>query len=270
MDIIKIDLVDTIFNIKTNPACVKITLFFTLFIFQINNLFTQQSDDVLLKRSKEFTPLQVITGDTLVKERSADSRTALPGGALEIFSPEQDSAYFNDLRLNIPVSSRIELSLDLHSRKIMERILAEQSKGFFAAQSNLASIPRELFIPSSREKFLYDYNLKMAQTVPFVSNPSDLGLKVPLSDIGAILGITEDVSPVINYKLDYAVEVEIVVYSLNAAVIATLFEGVQPAGNYTITWNGRDDKGRKVPSGDYVAEVRIGKQKFIRKRILIP
>ncbi len=263
-------MINTIFNIKDNQNTVKILLFLLLPIINTNYLFSHYSDDILIKRPKEISPLQVITGDTLANDRSIDSRTALPGGALEIFTPEQDSAYFNDLRLSIPISSRIEFSLDLHSRKIMERILADQSKGFFAAQSNLASIPRELFIPSATEKFQYDYNLKMSQTVPFISNPSDLGFRVPLSDIGTVLGLTEDVSPVINYKLDYAVEVEIVVYSLNAVLVATLFEGVQPAGNYTITWNGRDDKGRKVPAGDYVAELRIGKQKFIRKRILIP
>jgi len=84
-------------------------------------------------------------------------------------------------------------------------------------------------------------------------------MKVALGDIAQFFGLAEDVSPVIKYNLDFATEVQIVIYSVNASVVATLFDGHQPAGNYSITWNGRDDKGRKLPSGDYVAEVRIGK-----------
>ncbi len=258
---------DSIFKII---ILIKMTLF--LFFILVSNtlLYSKSNDDKILERKPEYTPTQRILGDTLQQDRTSDTKTALPGGAVENYTPEQDSAYFNAIKLNIPVSSRIGLSLDLHSRRIMEKMIAEQSGGIYTAQRNLSAIPPELFIPSAREQVLYDYNIQMAQTVPFISNPSNLGLRVPLSAIGAFLGLTEDVSPVINYKLDYAVDVEIVIYSLNAAVVAVLFEGVQPASVYTITWNGKDDKGRKVTSGDYIAEVRIGKQKFIRKRILIP
>ena len=64
--------------------------------------------------------------------------------------------------------------------------------------------------------------------------------------------------------------VEVVVYSPQARVIAVLLKMHQPTGKYQITWNGRDEKGRRMPTGDYVAEVRLGDERFVRKRIQIP
>jgi flagellar hook assembly protein FlgD len=56
---------------------------------------------------------------------------------------------------------------------------------------------------------------------------------------------------------------------MNAVIIATMFDGIQSPGDFTYTWNGRDDSGRLLPVGDYVGEVRIGKEKLIRKRIYL-
>ncbi|MBR3090812.1 MAG: hypothetical protein IKH10_02320, partial [Bacteroidetes bacterium] len=84
-----------------------------------------------------------------------------------------------------------------------------------------------------------------------------------------LLGIIEDTSPEIKYSLGMIADVEIVIYSVQAKVIATIFKGTQRPGSYKITWNQRDDKGKKMPYGDYIAEVRIGTDRFVRKRIVI-
>jgi flagellar basal-body rod modification protein FlgD len=96
------------------------------------------------------------------------------------------------------------------------------------------------------------------------------GLQIPLSAIGAFLGLTEDVSPVISYSLESSAEVEVVVYSVQALVIRTLLTAKQYPGSYSITWDGKNDKGIIMPKGDYVAEVRIGKDRIVRKRIVVP
>jgi len=134
---------------------------------------------------------------------------------------------------------------------------------------NINNIPREFFIPTGNEVVQHEINRQMSMYIPGINNLSPYGAKISFADIGSMFGLTEDVSPVITYRLDYYVEVEVVIYSIRAVVIATLFEGKQPPGPYKITWNGRDDNGRKMPRGDYIGEVRIGKERLIRKRIVI-
>ena len=50
-------------------------------------------------------------------------------------------------------------------------------------------------------------------------------------------------------------------------VVATLFKGNQEPGTYTITWNGRSQDGKPVMPGEYIAEVRLGSERIMRKRI---
>jgi flagellar hook assembly protein FlgD len=95
------------------------------------------------------------------------------------------------------------------------------------------------------------------------------GLKIPLGAIGKLLGLVQDVSPKMAFELDYNAEVEIVIYSVQASVVATIFKGSKKPGYHTYTWNGRNDQGKKMPPGDYIGEIRIGNRKYIRKRIVI-
>jgi flagellar hook assembly protein FlgD len=38
---------------------------------------------------------------------------------------------------------------------------------------------------------------------------------------------------------------------------------------YELEWDGRDDKGRAMPAGDYVIEVRVGTDETYRKRVVL-
>jgi flagellar hook assembly protein FlgD len=82
--------------------------------------------------------------------------------------------------------------------------------------------------------------------------------------------LTEDVSPVIKFSVEYADEIDITIYSIQAIAVTTIFKGNLMPGNYKYVWNGRDDKGKKMKPGDYIAEVKMGKYKFYRKRIVVP
>ncbi|MBK9249328.1 MAG: hypothetical protein IPM69_14750, partial [Ignavibacteria bacterium] len=138
------------------------------------------------------------------------------------------------------------------------------------ARQNL-EIPPEYFKPSSQEIASYNYHIARSQDIPgSFPKTAGAGLQIPLSSIWAFFGLTEDVSPVIRYDVEYSMNVEVVVYSPQARVIAVLLKMHQPTGKYQITWNGRDEKGRRMPTGDYVAEVRLGDERFVRKRIQIP
>lgn len=258
-------------NIRTTYLYIFLGILFHLIIPNESSAALQQDSLLLLtKPPRELKSVDIIKGDTVDLNMPKNDDKTLPGGSEIEYTAEQDSAYIRDLKLSMPIGSRIEYSLSLHDRRINEMIEISQKSPWGTAIANLENIPKELYKPGAVEKVLYDYNLQAAQTIPFVYTPNPYGLKIPLSDIGVFFGLTEDVSPVIKYELDFAADVEIVIYSLSAAVIAKLFDGHQSAGKYTISWNGRNDKGMKMPSGDYIAEVRIGKVKYVRKRILIP
>lgn len=193
----------------------------------------------------------------------------LPGEFFFQTTPEQDSAYFRALRARIPSSTRFSLDLKRFESDI--RLMGELNKGtpLDIARKNL-DLPSEYFIPSQREFALYELNQKLSTYVPYIRTSQPFGFKANLSDIGKLLGLIEDVSPVLTYEVDTYTDVEVVVYSIQARVVSTIFSGKQSPGKYTYTWNVRDDAGRIMPPGDYIGEIRIGRSKFIRKRIYIP
>lgn len=225
----------------------------------------------ILIRPRQFTPAQILTGDTLSADTSSKVELiTAPGSNDYAFSPEQDTAFARAVRLGIPPGTLTQIHAQMYARGWAD----EQNKGerpaWETAMKNL-EIPADYYLPSARERTLYAYGIAQSQYIPNVSpykNPNP-GIQIPLSSIAAFFGLEEDVSPVMQYNVDYTAEVQIVVYSPQAKVIATVFDGRQFAGKYRITWNGRDDSGRRMPPGDYVSEVRIGKDRYIRKHIVL-
>ncbi len=55
----------------------------------------------------------------------------------------------------------------------------------------------------------------------------------------------------IRYELPYNSNVTLAVFDLTGRHVATLDTGVNTAGEYTVSWNGRDNAGNRVPSGIY-------------------
>jgi hypothetical protein len=228
------------------------------------------STKTILLRPK-LTPLETITGDSLSDDNSSKveiiERT---GGNQYPFTPEQDTAYYRALRLHTPTNTLAQHHARLFSGIWSEMHLRSQKTPWDIARQNL-EIPADYYKPSSQDRALYAYNIAKSQEIPTgLGRTPGTGLQIPLSDIYAFFGLTEDVSPVINYVVEFPMNVEVVVYSPQARVIAVIIKGKQNPGNYRVTWNGRDEKGRKMPSGDYVAEVRLGNEQFVRKRIQIP
>jgi hypothetical protein len=248
--------------------------FYLLFIFincnsNSEELPTVNTSNNFLENHRTFKTLDLVKGDTLDKN-SNDYNTRMPGGFNYEFTPEQDSAYYRALRHRLPVTTRLNFDLNSFANAIAAEMQKLEDEPWRIAMKSLQAVPDEFFIPSDVEKVQFESNIRMSQYIPHIPTLYPYGLKVGVGDVLTFLGLMEDVSPVIKYKLDYQDEIEIVVYSINATVIATLFNGIQVPGSYSITWNGRDDKGRRILSGDYIAEVRIGKERYIRKRIVIP
>lgn len=75
--------------------------------------------------------------------------------------------------------------------------------------------------------------------------------------------------PRISYRVRQSARVQAVVYSTTALIVRRLLDQEQRPGTYEIEWDGRDDKGRLLESGDYVLEVRVGNENVYRKRVIL-
>lgn len=72
----------------------------------------------------------------------------------------------------------------------------------------------------------------------------------------------------IEYSLDKASNVTLRIYDLLGREVKTLITKNQPSGKYTITWDGSDKVGIKVPSGLYFYKLETGDKVEVRKMLL--
>jgi hypothetical protein len=74
---------------------------------------------------------------------------------------------------------------------------------------------------------------------------------------------------ILSYGLPVAGEVQLKVFDAAGRCVRTLAQGPQAAGRYSVTWNGRDDKGRQLANGVYFVGLRAGEQRLQRKATLL-
>jgi Tol biopolymer transport system component len=74
---------------------------------------------------------------------------------------------------------------------------------------------------------------------------------------------------VIRFDLPSSGMAEMILYNLAGQKIATLVQGLRPAGTHTLHWDGRDDDGRDLASGMYLYQLQAGGQVQMRKLVLI-
>ena len=74
-------------------------------------------------------------------------------------------------------------------------------------------------------------------------------------------------STTIRYELPSPAKVKIIVYDLNGEKIASLVDNYQAAGEYNVTWNGKNDFGQDVASGIYFYSVQAGSFNQVNKMI---
>lgn len=201
-----------------------------------------------------------IRQDSLTQLESETQRS------VEEYIREQDSLYRLQKNLDIPARTRLLANLQYSENEWNYRLDITKGKPWNLAMKNL-QLPAHVWTPNPVDLVHRELSKQEAFYVPFVNTYNPYGLKIPLDAIATFFGLTEDTSPEITYTLDYTSEVKIVVFSVQATAVATIFESVQQAGRYSITWNGRDDKGKPLPPGDYIAEIRIGNERYRLKRI---
>ena len=74
---------------------------------------------------------------------------------------------------------------------------------------------------------------------------------------------------VIRFALPTNENVELMLYNLAGQQVATLVKGLRQAGNYAITWDGRDDAGRALATGTYLYSLQAGDRIETRKLTLL-
>ncbi|MBU3699466.1 MAG: hypothetical protein FGM33_05565 [Candidatus Kapabacteria bacterium] len=223
-----------------------------------------QQPTSVLQQPRPLSPTEFITSDT-----SQSIRTGIPGQVQAPSSRDQDSLYRSAMELQITAQARFAMSVRETSALLMLSARENARRTIWDQIDETMNIPASIFKPRDQEVTQYQLTIANAMYVPGVLlRPMGTGnVQVSFSDIAKVFGIGEDVSPVIRYVVDARLPVEIVIYSTQAMIISTIFSGVQDPGTYTITWNGRAQDGKPVSTGEYIAEVRLGQERIMRKRI---
>ncbi len=73
----------------------------------------------------------------------------------------------------------------------------------------------------------------------------------------------------IDYTLPYAQDVNFTIYDVCGQKVKTFIDEYQDAGQFSVTWTGCDDKGRKLAAGIYFGRIEVGKNAVTNKLILI-
>jgi hypothetical protein len=73
----------------------------------------------------------------------------------------------------------------------------------------------------------------------------------------------------IEYGLPRATSADVSVYDATGSRVRTLVHGEQPAGRYTLTWDGRDDRARSLANGIYFVQMQAGDYRSRQKATLL-
>jgi len=64
--------------------------------------------------------------------------------------------------------------------------------------------------------------------------------------------------------------VSLELYDLSGRLVRTLVRAVQPAGEYRVACDGRDDRGQSLASGLYFVRLSAGASQQVRRLIILP
>ncbi|MDO9390237.1 MAG: S8 family serine peptidase [bacterium] len=73
----------------------------------------------------------------------------------------------------------------------------------------------------------------------------------------------------ISYQLPAENRVALKVYNVAGQLVRTLVNSKQPAGSYSVKWDGRDDGRRQLAAGVYLYRLEAGESRFTKKLVMI-
>jgi hypothetical protein len=76
-------------------------------------------------------------------------------------------------------------------------------------------------------------------------------------------------STAIPYRLNRPVHVHVTIHNVAGRLVQSLHDGVVPAGEHVVEWNGQDRSGRRVDSGIYFCRLRAGGATQVRQILFL-
>lgn len=101
------------------------------------------------------------------------------------------------------------------------------------------------------------------------------GTGVPPDDMPTVVSMSQnapnpfDASTGISYALPTDTEVLLQVYSVGGRLVRTLVDGMQPAGRWSVAWDGMNENERPVANGVYFYLLRTGEKTVTKRMVLI-
>lgn len=134
----------------------------------------------------------------------------------------------------------------------------------------------------------YDVNATGGLVLPRIPDETGLRYTLYVGDPAALPVVEEDLSTiprdyelhqnypnpfnsstVIEFSLPVPQEVKVEIYNILGQRVSVLIEGVLPAGNHVLTWDGSGKNGRQVESGVYFCRMTAGRFTASRKMVLL-
>lgn len=73
----------------------------------------------------------------------------------------------------------------------------------------------------------------------------------------------------ISYDLPKTSDVRISIFDASGSLIKTLVETSQPAGHFSVIWDGKDKQGKQLANGIYFIRMKADTHEFLRKAVLL-
>ena len=148
-----------------------------------------------------------------------------------------------------------------HWRSIV-KVMASHPENFFVIWTNAPLVANAT---SDEEAVLSDQFCHWAKDTLATGNDSVFG-PFPLDQ-----NYPNPFNPgtTIHYSVKKFGQVKLAVYNILGKLVRTLVNNEQPAGEYKIFWDGRDEKGNLVPGGIYFYRLWTGKDLSIAKRMIL-
>jgi hypothetical protein len=107
----------------------------------------------------------------------------------------------------------------------------------------------------NRTGFTYQYTFTAEYDSSLV-RPVEIE-KPTLASFPNPFSVSSEAAVAIRYSVPSTGQVTLTLYNLLGQEIKTLVKGPHPAGQYTVVWDGRDDRGRRVSSGVYFCRMTV-------------
>ncbi|MCK4700400.1 MAG: T9SS type A sorting domain-containing protein, partial [Bacteroidales bacterium] len=72
----------------------------------------------------------------------------------------------------------------------------------------------------------------------------------------------------ISFLLEEKAFISIDIYNIHGKLLNRIENSFYDTGNYSLTWNGTDETGRRMPAGIYVFRFNVGSNSYNRRVVL--